>query len=193
MNTPTRRQIGAAAILLIASVGLAYGHVIRDLVRDWASDGNYSHGFLVVPFAAWVASDRRRELARTRVRSSLAGAIVVALSLGLLAAGTLAVELFAIRLSFIGLLAGTILFVCGPDHLRILAFPLLLLLMAIPLPAIVMNQIALPLQSLTSRGAAVLLGLVSVPVLREGNTLPCRARPSRSKRRAAGCGPSCRC
>jgi exosortase len=166
-----RWQGAAAAGVLGASVVFVYGHILRDLVRDWASDGNYSHAFLVVPFAAYAAWCQRDELARTPLRPHLFGLVIVAVSLALLSAGTLGVELFLARLSLIGLLAGAIVFVCGPSHLRMLGFPLMLLVLTIPPPAIIMNQVALPLQSLTSRGAAALLGLLSVPVLREGNVL----------------------
>ena len=52
-----------------------------------------------------------------------------------------------------------------------LRFALLVLLLAIPIPAIVFNQITFPLQMLASRLASVLLPIFGVPVLREGNII----------------------
>ncbi len=52
-----------------------------------------------------------------------------------------------------------------------LRFALLVLLLAIPLPAIIFNQITFPLQILASKLASALLPLFGVPVLREGNVI----------------------
>jgi exosortase len=55
--------------------------------------------------------------------------------------------------------------------LRELRFSLLVLLLAIPLPAIIYNQVTFPLQILASKTASDLLPLFGVPVLREGNVI----------------------
>jgi exosortase len=85
--------------------------------------------------------------------------------------GTLGAELFLSRVSFIGVLAGLVLFLAGRAQLRALAFPLAFLLLMIPLPALIFNRIAFPLQLLASRAGATALEWASVPVLREGNVL----------------------
>jgi exosortase len=59
----------------------------------------------------------------------------------------------------------------GWHFLRELRFALLVLLLAIPLPAIIFNQITFPLQILASKLASNLLPLFGVPVLREGNVI----------------------
>jgi exosortase len=64
-----------------------------------------------------------------------------------------------------------VLFMFGWRHLRILAFPLLFLVLMIPLPAIIFNKIAFPLQLLASRAGEFALSSVDIPVLREGNVL----------------------
>jgi exosortase len=52
-----------------------------------------------------------------------------------------------------------------------LRFALLVLLLAIPIPAIIFNEITFPLQILASKLASALLPLFGVPVLREGNVI----------------------
>jgi exosortase len=86
-------------------------------------------------------------------------------------AGILGAELFLTRISIIGVLAGSVLFLFGWRHLRILAFPIAFLLLMVPLPAIVFNQIAFPLQLLASRVGEASLSTVGIPVLREGNVM----------------------
>ncbi len=68
-------------------------------------------------------------------------------------------------------LAGVVLFLAGTAHLRILTFPLAFLLLAIPIPAILFNQIAFPLQLIASRLGEGLVSSFGVPVLREGNVI----------------------
>jgi exosortase len=83
----------------------------------------------------------------------------------------LGAELFLTRISLVGMLGGIVLFMFGWRHLRILAFPLLFLVLMIPLPAIIFNKIAFPLQLLASRAGEFALSSVDIPVLREGNVL----------------------
>ncbi|MGH9408508.1 MAG: exosortase A [Vicinamibacterales bacterium] len=167
--TDNRRFLAIAA--LAASFGYLYRGVLVKLVHDWATDGNYSHGFLIVPIAIYLAWQRRAAFSTAAARPSIAGAVVVLGSLVVLAAGVFGAELFLSRVSIIGVLAGIVLFVYGWRALRALTFPLAFLLLMIPIPAIVFNQIAFPLQILASRAGETALNLFQIPVLREGNVI----------------------
>jgi exosortase len=96
---------------------------------------------------------------------------VLALALALLLLGQLGAELFLARLSLVILLAGLVLLFLGSNFLRALLFPLAFLLLMIPIPAILFNQITFPLQIEASRVATFVLRLLGVPVLREGNVI----------------------
>jgi exosortase D (VPLPA-CTERM-specific) len=169
MTKPVRFVITVA--LLLASFGLLYWRVIAKLVFDWSHDENYSHGFLIVPIALYFVWERRARLSAATSRPRALGLAVVLASVALLAAGILGAELFLTRISMLGVTAGTILFLLGWQHLAILAFPLAFLLLMIPIPAIVFNQIAFPLQLLASRFGEAALTVVGIPVLREGNVI----------------------
>lgn len=161
----------AAAALIVASAVVLYRDVFAKLFDAWMNDGNYSHGFLIIPLALYLAWERRVRLLEMTPAPSVWGAVVVCGSLGLLVAGVLGAEMFLTRISFVGAVAGTCLFLLGWQHLRVLTFPIGILLLMIPLPAIIFNQIAFPLQIWASRfGESVLTG-VEIPVLREGNVL----------------------
>jgi exosortase len=161
----------AAIAALTATFVLCYWRVLTKLVFDWAHDDNYSHGFLIVPIALYFVWERRARLAATPLRPSWLGLVVVIGSLGMLVAGTLGAELFVSRVSIIGLIAGTVLFVAGFETLRILTLPIAFLLLMVPPPAIIFNQIAFPLQLLASRFGEATLQMFSIPVLREGNVI----------------------
>jgi exosortase len=168
-STPCKLVL-AGATLIGAFVSLYY-HIFIRLVHDWGTDGNYSHGFLVVPIAGYLVWERRSMLKATALRPRASGLLVVCGSLAILAAGVLGSELFLSRVSMLGVLAGSILFLAGWQYLRILAFPLGMLLISIPIPTIIFNQVAFPLQLLASRFGAAALGAAGVPVLREGNLM----------------------
>jgi exosortase len=157
--------------LSVASFIVLYWGVIARLVRDWATDDNYSHGFAIVPLAVYFAYERRVALRAAANRPTNVGLIVIILSLGLLVAGTLGAELFLARVSIVTMLAGLVLFGWGWNHARILRFPLAFLLLMIPIPAIIFNQIAFPLQLLASRVGESTLQAANIPVLREGNVI----------------------
>ena len=91
-----RRSVVAIG-LITAAIVVVYSPIISSLVRQWASDENYSHGFLIVPFAAWFVWQQRELLARTPLVPSVAGLLVVCGSLVVLLAGLLGAELFLTR------------------------------------------------------------------------------------------------
>ena len=175
MTMPDRRTLAVTAALG-AAIGLLYAGVLTSLARQWSSDDNYSHGFLVIPLALYFAWERRTALTAAPARPGVLGAVLIAGSLVVWAAGILGAELFLTRVSLIGVLAGTIWFVWGFAQLRILAFPILFLLLMIPLPSIIFNQIAFPLQLVASQAGEAVISAAGIPVLREGNVLVLPAR-----------------
>jgi exosortase len=169
-NSPRISGIAAIGILFVSFFFL-YHRVIIDLVHDWKVDDNYSHGFFIVPVALYFVWERRNRLAIVMPQPSLLGVGLIVMSLATLLAGILGAELFLTRISILGVIAGAILFIYGWPHLRILALPILFLLLMIPIPAIVFNQIAFPLQLIASRFGEFALSVVGIPVLREGNII----------------------
>ena len=151
--------------------GLLYWQVLRKLVYDWSHDENYSHGFLIVPIAFYFAWERRQALKDAVSKPSMLGLVVIIGSLLVLVAGKLGAELFLTRVSMIGMAVGVALFVFGWEHLRILFFPIAFMLLMIPIPSLIFNQIAFPLQLLASRFGEWTLQLLDIPVLREGNVI----------------------
>jgi exosortase len=161
----------AAACVLLTMFALAYGRVMVKLVHDWMADDNYSHGILIVPIALYLAWERRKRLAALTPRGSVVGLLVIAMSSFILIVGLLGAELFLTRIAMLGTLLGIIVYVFGWEVTRGLWFPLAFLLLMIPIPAIIFNQIAFPLQIAASRFGEASLSLARVPVLREGNLI----------------------
>jgi exosortase len=170
-----RIQIPSSAWVPVAIIGVIlvalYYRIGVKLVSDWYNIPDYSHGFLVPLFSIFLLWDRRREIAATPVRPNWAGLPVVVLGLITLVFGVYGVDLFTSRISFVILLTGLVWTFLGSKMLRQLRFAILILLLAIPFPAIIFNQITFPLQLLASRLASMTLPLLGVPVLQEGNVI----------------------
>jgi exosortase len=160
---------GFALICLLIAV--VYYRVLAKLVLDWYEIPDFSQGFLVPIFAGYLVWNKRKTLEETKVVPSWSGVSVIVLGLMVLVLGVYGAELFLSRVSLLILLAGLVLCFGGWQLLRELRFVLLVLLLAIPIPAILFNQITLPLQTLASKLASVMLPIAGVPVLREGNVI----------------------
>ncbi len=177
-ETESPRQFRWWAVVLLALItGFVYYRTLGKLVLDWWRDPNFSHGFLVPLFSGWVVWKDRKRLSELSLRSSWLGILVIVFSLATLIVGVLGAELFLARVSFVCLLAGMVIYFLGWDFFRALLFPWAFLFLMIPIPALIFNQITLPLQLLASQLASAMLPLLGVPVLREGNVIVLPAMP----------------
>lgn len=159
------------AILLAALLIAIYAGVAKKLVYDWYTQPDFSHGFLVPLFSAYLVWTKRETLRNTPVRQSWGGVPLVIAGILTLFLGIYGAELFLARISLLMLLGGLIWTLAGKQMLRELRFPLLVLLLGIPWPKVIYNQITFPLQILASKLASAALPVFGVPVMRDGNII----------------------
>ena len=157
-------------ILGLLTLWLYWPTLVR-LVGQWSNDRDFSHGFFVPLFSAFVVWQDRNRLARLTRNPSWFGAIVLFIALVTLLVGQMGAELFLTRSSLIFLLAGLVILFGGWNLFRAVLFPWAFLFLMIPIPAIIFNQITFPLQILASKVAAAVLPIFGVPVLRQGNVM----------------------
>ena len=167
---------GPVILLSLLLVVLYHGIAVK-LVTDWYDLPDFSHGFLIPFFAAFLLWDKRQEIRSTPIAPSWAGLSLIVMGLFELLIGVLGADLFLQRTSFVLLAAGLVWTLFGKAMLGRVKFVLFVLLLAIPLPTILFNQITFPLQLLASRLASTLLQWVGVPVLQEGNIIQLPAMP----------------
>jgi exosortase len=160
--------------VLAVSVALvfAYATVLRKLGIDWWTDSNYSHGLLipfVIGFILWTSRERFKQTPSQP--STFWGGAAVLCALFALWAGTAGAELFTQRMSLVLMLAGIVVYFWGFRILRLTLVPLVLLALAIPIPLILWNKIAFPLQIFASKTAVWSMRLFDISVLRAGNVI----------------------
>ena len=149
-----------------------YAAVLPKLAQSWWTDENYSHGLLVPPLIAFILWFEKERWAKIEKRPAFSGGIFVTISgILLLILGTLGAELFTQRISLVVLLFGISIYFFGWRVWKFLLVPLVLLLLAIPIPTILFNQIAFPLQLLATDLAVWAIRLFAVPVAKFGNII----------------------
>jgi len=158
-------------------VAWVYSSILARLVAQWWHDPNFSHGFFVPAFSLYLLWLGRKRLLSLPHRPSWAGLVILVVGLAVLIVGDLGAELFLSRLSLLLVIAGLVVLFLGWNYQREILFPWAFLILMIPIPVIVFNQITFPLQILASELASGLLPLMGVPVLREGNVIQIPAMP----------------
>lgn len=158
-----------AALVTVAAFVALFAPSFATLAHDWWSDPEAGHGLLLFPLAlifVW-----RRGRAADAAPQPIAGLVVLAGAVLLRYLAGLAAELFTMRVSMLAAACGLVVWAAGFRQLRHWWLPLALLALSIPLPAVVLGSIALPLQFQASRLGAALLELRHVPVLLAGNII----------------------
>ncbi len=169
----------AKALALAAACLFLYATVLAKLGRDWWTDENYSHG-LLVPFVIGLIVWREWDGLKKSVTdpAKLVGIIAIVLAILMLFGGVLGAELFTQRISMVLMAVGVIVYFFGLRILNLIAVPFVLLLLAIPIPQIIFNRIAMPLQTYASQMAVWGIRLFSVPTVRKGNVIDILPRGS---------------
>jgi exosortase len=142
---------------------------MRTLVRDWWNDPEAGHGLLLGPLALFLAW--KKGLAEERRSQPLLGAAILLGAVLLRYLSGAAAELFTMRMSLMFALFGLVVYAWGFGQLRRWWLSAALLVLAVPLPAVILTTLAFPLQLQASEIGAALLEARYVPVVLAGNVI----------------------
>lgn len=159
--------IAALGALLVAM----YWDVVPAMFDVWMNDPGYSHGILIPPLAAYVAWLHKDEILALTPERDLRGLLMTLFGCLVFVLGRLGAEFFLTRISMVIILAGMAWTFWGLARTRKLAFSLFLLATMVPIPAIVYNRLAAPLQLFASEVSSGVLEAMGIPVFRDGNIL----------------------
>ena len=163
--------LGIQATVAVGLVTALYFAVMVDLASEWWSDDSASYGMLIPPTALYIAYLRRHITLGIPAQIDLRGLWLAAFACLVFLTGGLAGEFFLTRISFVILLAGMTWTFWGFARLKTLAFPFVLLGTMVPLPTIVYNTAAAPLQLFASTMATDLAQMLGVSIFRDGNII----------------------
>jgi exosortase len=171
ISVPRQFRIDKKFWILFALIIIVYFPVLYDLILDWYIDSNYSHGFLILPIALWLIWRKRKELAETPINRNSLGLIFIIGSLFLLIAGTAGAEYFTTRVSFVFLLFSISLYMFGWQLSRKIWFAFFFMLFMIPIPYVIYYSVTFPMQLFASKVSTAILGVIGLPLLRQGNII----------------------
>jgi len=160
-----------ASIIISAVVGALYWPVIVPMVKQWASDDNYSHGFLVPLISLYLGYMRKNELQDATIRPCNYGILLVAFGLLMLILGWVATEYLTMRSSLVVVIAGLILYLLGWEIFKILLAPLCYLFLMVPIPAVLYDAAAFPLKLFVTKVSVLSMKALGIVVWQEGNIL----------------------
>jgi exosortase len=165
--------LSLAFLLLLPLVSLtwAFGSALTELWSAWQTE-QYSHGFLVPPFAALLLWMRRGKLDVAALRPSLVwGLLVLAAGVGLRLYGAYYHYIWLNTITLVPCVAGLFLLLGGWAAWRWAWPAVLFLAFMVPLPWGLATSLSGPLQRIATVSSTFILQVFGLPALAEGNVI----------------------
>ena len=161
---------GAIALTALAML-VAFSDGLRNLLDRWATQEEYSHGYIIPLLCLYFIWLKRSDLERLRFEPRLWSLLIVAAGIALLLLGELSAIFVFVHYAFLIVLFGLVLSYLGTEATRVIAAPLLLLVFAIPLPYFIDSDLSGELQLLSSGLGVAVIRIFDIPVFLEGNVI----------------------
>jgi exosortase D (VPLPA-CTERM-specific) len=175
VSLPSRRLATVRALIWASAaalvVAIAFRGPLLELIRRWTVQEEYSHGFLIPVVSVWLIWTRRHVLLESLGTPSWAGVLLILLATVLHLVGLFSAIFILSQLAFVVALLGIALAVGGFSILRVVFFPIIFLVFAIPLPYFIDAALSLKLQLVSSQLGVFFIRLFGIPVYLDGNLI----------------------
>ena len=171
MSKPDHKTPIVLIAVLIGLYFLIFYPVWKSLVGTWYTSEDYSFGFFIIPFSAYIAWKKREVLKNIEPAPSGLGLVIILFSLVLYLFSYLSEILTLVSLSPILVLSGGIIYFYGFRMFKELSFPIGFLLFMIPVPSQIFSQLTIPLQLLVTKISVGCSSLIGIPIYAEGNVI----------------------
>lgn len=157
-------------LILAAAVAVLFAlhfDVARATVEIWSRFFTYQHGFIVFPVSAWLIWLRRHELAACMPAPEARALLLLPVLGGVALLGRLGGVLALEQLALVLLIPALVWAALGARMTRLMAFPLVFLLFAVP----VGDFLVPPLMIFTADFTVLMVKLTGIPIYREGQMI----------------------
>jgi len=152
-------------------LALAYGNFVRQVSYAWQHNEEYSFGILIPPMVAYLIWKRRHRISNTVTSTWFPGLLLATMGCGLQVLASRSGTLLASGVALIVTIAGVSGYLWGKQRLALIAGPVVLLILMVPLPSYAVGEVSWYLQSAASTLSGAILGFLGVPVYQDGNLL----------------------
>ena len=160
----------AIPLVIVALIGLSYSGTLWALGQRWANEADYSHGFFVPVFSAYLLW-HRRALWNPSAGGRWLGAVLLFGGCALRLAGLYFNYQLVEPVSLLPCLAGAAMLLGGWNGLRYAWPSVAFLVFMIPLPGFVAGQLSGPLQRVATIASTFTLQTISIPAVATGNVI----------------------
>ncbi len=154
------------ALVFIGIIGVFYHNTFIWLINSWLYNPYYSHGFIVPIISGFIIWRMKEELYHTDIKQSQTGLILFITGILIQSVAVIWTIRFLSGISLIITISGTILYLFGKEFINKIKFPILFLLLAIPVPFA--DIVAPPAQTFSAVMSSDLANLIGLPVQRDG-------------------------
>ncbi len=172
-SVSTRESSRPFVELFLVAVGIAllYYPLVGYLVEKWENQPEFSHGYLIPAISLYLVWRRREEIARAPRDPSTLGVWIAGASLAVLLLANLGAIKTVACYSLIMLLVGVVLAIWGTAVLRLVLFPIVFLVFAIPVFTFVMTPVTFAMKLVAAKLSVGTISAVGIPVYRDGAVL----------------------
>lgn len=157
-------------LFYLALSSIMYRSTTTYLLGKWGMD-DFTYSYFIPLVAAYLIWEKREELSREPSCRSWFGLLPALLGILLFWMGELGGEYTIMFISLWLLSAGALWSIIGWRRLRVIAFPVILLLAMVPPPNVIYNSLTLRLKLISSQIGVLMLQLCGLTAYREGNVI----------------------
>ena len=169
IRLPSSGIVRVALVVTALVFAVLFAQPFMNTTVTWWKDPEAGHGLLLAPLAFFLAW--RRGISSDAAPNHAAGLTILGIAVAVRYVSALAADPFLARSTMFLALAALVIHAWGFRQVRAWWLPASLLALSVPLPDVVLGQIALPLQLKASSLGATLLSWRGLPVNLDGNVI----------------------
>ena len=155
---------------LILAVAMSWDALIQ-MVRRWETSEEYGYGYMIPVITLFLIWQRKDQLELARFTGSWLGGSILVIGLLVVLVGQLSTLHTITQYGFVIVVISSLYAVMGWAAFRIVAVPLLLLFLMVPLPSFLFNNLSAQLQLISSHLGVAVIRLFDISVHLEGNVI----------------------
>jgi len=147
-------------VILTAAVYSVFHVEIYSIVYRWISDSSWSHGFLIPFFSLYFINQKKKDILTLQLKANYLGLLFLVCCLVLYPIIVFGYKFgYLMALMLIPTIGSIVLFVGGWRLVKHTWLPIVYIVLAIPLPARIYNDLTIPMRAHDAQIAAAILSL----------------------------------